>query len=509
MSSNRPPFGTLLSRRAFLGIGAGALATVALASCTPDPTWVQPRSAPVRDVERKRKGTGRVTTATLTAAPTVLDLAGKTAATWAFGAIPAPVIRLGAGDTLKATVHNQLSADTSAHWHGVALRNDMDGVPPITQQPIKAGSRFDYEFITPDPGTYWFHPHVGVQIDRGLYGALIVDDPHEPLIYDDEWVIVLDDWLDGVTSTPEKVLTELSAGMGSMGATDGMSMRMGNMLMGATSDLLGGDAGDVYYPYYLVNGKPPADPAQFNGRPGNRIRLRIINAGGDTAFRVAVGGHALTITHTDGFPVESVEVDSILIGMGERYDALITLRDGVFPLVAQTEGKGERGFAIIRTGTGSPPTSDVILPELSTGRVGTSSVVTAAANARLAARKPDREISIALTGGMNVYDWSIDERRFDMNQPLDNAQAVREGERVRLTITNKTTMWHPFHLHGHTYQHPEGGPRKDTSIILPERTLTVDFDADNPGLWAAHCHNIYHAESGMMTVIGYRSGLST
>ncbi|MFT2622166.1 multicopper oxidase family protein, partial [Escherichia coli] len=76
---------------------------------------------------------------------------------------------------------------------------------------------------------------VGVQIDRGLYGALIVDDPHEPLIYDDEWVIVLDDWLDGVTSTPEKVLTELSAGMGSMGATDGMSMRMGNMLMGATS----------------------------------------------------------------------------------------------------------------------------------------------------------------------------------------------------------------------------------------------------------------------------------
>ncbi|OZB82094.1 multicopper oxidase family protein [Microbacterium sp. 13-71-7] len=500
---------TSMNRRTFLGFGVGAAATVALASCAPAPTWIQPDSSQVRDAERRRRGTGRVTNVTLTAARIELDLAGVTASTWAYGAVPAPVIRVGAGDTLKATVHNQLPTDTSIHWHGVALRNDMDGVPPITQQAVKGGSSFGYDFIAPDPGTYWFHPHTGVQLDRGLYGALIVEDPAEPGRYDNEWVIVLDDWLDGVTATPDKVLKELSAGMAGMGGMGDMFMRMGNALMGATSDILAGDAGDVYYPYYLINGKPPADPSQFTGRPGDRIRLRIINAGSDTAFRLAIGGHALTITHTDGFPVNPVEVDSILIGMGERYDALLTLGDGIFPLVAQAEGKRDRGFALVRTADATPPDRDVSLPELSskrigtTARVGTATKLTASKQVVLPERRPDREISLALTGSMDAYDWAINEQRFDMSRPLGNAYEVRSGERVRLTVTNKTTMWHPFHLHGHTFQHSDNGPRKDTSIILPGRSLTVDFDADNPGLWVAHCHNLYHAESGMMTVIGY------
>lgn len=495
---------SLLTRRAFLGVSVGTLATVALASCAPAETWVQPDSSQVRDAERRRDGTGKITTATLTAAPLVLDLAGKTAATWAFGSTPAPVIRLGAGDTLKATVRNQLDTDTSVHWHGLALRNDMDGVPPVTQKAIAAGAAFDYEFIAADPGTYWFHPHVGVQLDRGLYGALIVEDPNEPGAYEDEWVIILDDWLDGVTATPDQVLTELSAGMGDMGAMGDMFMRMGNMLMGATSDLLGGDAGDVYYPLYLINGKPVDDPAQFVGSPGERIRLRIINAGSDTAFRLAIGGHTLTITHTDGFPVTPTEVDSILIGMGERYDAIVTLGDGAFPLVAQAEGKHDRGFALVRTNDTSPPTADVTVPELSSSRIGTAGLLAAAAGVALQPADPDRRISLSLTGGMADYDWGVDGRRFDMSQPLRGAHEIREGERIRLTITNDTEMWHPFHLHGHTFQHENGGPRKDTSIILPRQTLTVDFDADNPGLWVAHCHNIYHAESGMTTVIGYR-----
>ncbi|HCM49599.1 MAG TPA: copper oxidase, partial [Microbacterium sp.] len=176
---------------------------------------------------KNRGGTGRVTTVDLTAAPTTLDLAGTAAATWAFGGIPAPVIRLTAGDTLKATVRNQLDADTSVHWHGLALRNDMDGVPPVTQAPIAPGGQFAYEFVTPHPGTYWFHPHVGPQLDHGLYGALIIDDPDEKVTWDDEWVLILDDWLDGVTATPDQVLTDLSKGMGDMGGMGDMFMRMG------------------------------------------------------------------------------------------------------------------------------------------------------------------------------------------------------------------------------------------------------------------------------------------
>jgi FtsP/CotA-like multicopper oxidase with cupredoxin domain len=486
-----------LTRRGFLAVGTGTLAAIALASCTPSPQFITSTGAPVRQAELARGGTGRVTRVDLVAAPSQLDLAGTTANTWSFGSVPTPTIRLSAGDTLRATVSNRLPADTSVHWHGLALRNDMDGVPGATQDPIGAGEDFTYEFIAANPGTYWFHPHVGPQLDRGLYGALIVEDPDEPLVYDDEWVVILDDWLDGVTGTPDEVLEELRAGMAGMMGGSG-----GHMMMGARSELLGGDAGDVFYPTYLINGRPSADPETFASAPGKRIRLRIINAGSDTAFRVALGGHRLTVTHSDGFPVNPVDTDAILIGMGERYDAVVTLGDGAFPFVAAAEGKGEVALAVVRTGSGETPRATTI-PELS-GSVLTASALTADNSVVLPQRSVDRELTATLSGSMMAYDWAINGRRFDPTDPLAGALAVTQGERVRLRIENTTQMWHPFHLHGHTYQHAGSGPRKDTSIVLPRTSLTVEFDADNPGLWAAHCHNIYHAETGMMTILGYQ-----
>jgi FtsP/CotA-like multicopper oxidase with cupredoxin domain len=487
-----------LTRRGFLAVGTGALAAIALASCTTPPRFVSPTGTAVQQAETARGGTGRITRVDLVAAPTQVDLAGTTADTWSFGSVPAPTIRLSAGDTLLANVSNQLPADTSVHWHGLALRNDMDGVPGATQAPIGAGEDFSYEFVAAQPGTYWFHPHVGPQLDRGLYGALIVDDPSEPLVYDDEWVVILDDWLDGVTGTPDEVLEELRGGMAGMMGGSG-----GHMMMGARSELLGGDAGDVFYPLYLINGRPAADPETFASAPGKRIRLRIINAGSDTAFRVALGGHRLTVTHSDGFPVNPVDTDAILIGMGERYDVLVTLGDGAFPLIAAAEGKGETALAVVRTGSGETPRATTI-PEL-TGSVLTASALAADPSAVLPQRTVDRELTATLSGSMMAYDWAINGRRFDPADPLAGALGVAQGERVRLLIENTTQMWHPFHLHGHTYQHAGSGPRKDTSIILPRTSLTVEFDADNPGLWAAHCHNIYHAETGMMTILGYQA----
>ncbi len=499
---NLPTFETRhLGRRAFLGAGLSAVSLVALSGCASEPALATSSSRAVLDAEKARKGTGIVKNLTLRAAPTQIDLAGRTINTWSFGSVPSPVVRLSAGDTLRAQVQNDLPTATSVHWHGLALRNDMDGVPPVTQSAIAAGKDFTYDFIAPDPGTYWFHPHVGVQLDRGLYGALIIDDPKEPLSYDEEWVVILDDWLDGVTSTPDKVLKELSGGMkgGGMGG-----MQMGNMLMGARSALLGGDAGDVFYPTYLVNGRPPEDPETYTSKPGTRVRIRLINAGSDTAFRVALGGHTLTITHTDGFPVVPADFDSVLIGMGERYDVVTTLRDGVFPFVASAEGKKSAGFALVRTGAGQAPAPDVTVEELSK-RVGTASKLSSSPEVQLAARNTDRKISLTLTGSMMKYDWAINGRRFDGKNPLASLDTVRAGERVQLSFINKTTMWHPMHLHGHTYQHPDGGPRKDTSIVLPGQTLRVTFDADNPGRWVAHCHNIYHAESGMTSVVAYQA----
>jgi FtsP/CotA-like multicopper oxidase with cupredoxin domain len=303
--------------------------------------------------------------------------------------------------------------------------------------------------------------------------------------------------------------------MGSMGGMSGMGgmmggsgtsstpTRSGNRLMGTSSALLGGDAGDVYYPDYLINGKPKTDPAVFTGKPGSRVRIRLINAGSDTAFRFALGGHRLTVTHTDGYPVQPTEVDGVLIGMGERYDVLVTLGDGAFPLVAQAEGKNDRAFAVVRTGGGAAPSPDVQVPGLSSTQIATASILTADPTVALASKSADRSTSLSLTGGMMNYDWGINGRRFDAAKPLDGATEVRQGERVRLTVQNQTMMWHPFHLHGHTFQLAGGGPRKDTAIVLPGKSLIVDFDADNPGIWAAHCHNIYHAETGMMTMVGY------
>ena len=489
-----------LSRRAFLGAGLGSAALFALAACTSTPRFISPTSSAVGNAEAARQATGVTTKVALEASSTVLDLAGTNVQTWAYGSVPAPIIRVKTGDRLQATLENDLGVDSSIHWHGLALRNDMDGVPHVTQDPVPAGSSFRYDFVVPHSGTYWFHPHSGTQLDRGLYGALIVEDPAESLAYDDEWVVILDDWLDGVTADPDEVFEELSAGMGRMG--DMGFMRMGNMLMGATSDELGGDAGDVYYPHYLVNGRPAQDPDTYRGVPGRRVRIRLINAGSDTAFRVALTGHELTVTHTDGFAVEPTVGDSVLMGMGERYDVIVTLGDGAFTLVAEAEGKQQRTRAVVRTGGGEPPSADAAAPELS-GRLITADRLRAADAVRLDEREPDRSVTVRLSGSMAKYDWALNGRRFDGNDPMRDAQSMRSGERVRLTFVNDTDMWHPMHLHGHTYQHEGGGPRKDTSIVLPRQKLVVDFDADNPGRWLTHCHNLYHGEAGMIGVLAY------
>lgn len=140
------------------------------------------------------------------------------------------------------------------------------------------------------------------------------------------------------------------------------------MLRHSHSRLLHSEGGSVDYPYYLINGHLAHTPSIFRARPGDRIRLRIINAGGDTAFRVALGGHKMTVTHTDGYPVEHRETDALLLGMAERYDVLITAQDGVFPLVALAEGKNAKALAVLRTGGGSLPTPSVRPDELD-GRI--------------------------------------------------------------------------------------------------------------------------------------------
>jgi FtsP/CotA-like multicopper oxidase with cupredoxin domain len=255
-----------LSRRRFLQLGAASVVVVgggfAGAQLLRAPTIVSANSAAVAATEAARRTTGNVVRRQMRAAPATVDLGGRTVRTWAYdGTEPGPEIRLTAGDELHVSLINDLPDPTTVHWHGLALRNDMDGVPALTQDQVGPAQRFYYAFVVPHSGTYWFHPHVGVQLDTGLHAPLIVDDPAEPGDYDEEVVLVLDDWIHGWGDAPNTVLERMRReGMvmvgGAMQAMDHGEMSIEGRMPSAERPL-GTDTGDVAYPAHLINGRSP------------------------------------------------------------------------------------------------------------------------------------------------------------------------------------------------------------------------------------------------------------
>ena len=488
-------------RRLFIGMGASASVAL-LAGCSAGRDRSSNSSTPLSLVD-PTDGRAPDVDAFYRAGPVELDLAGTIVSTWGYSdSVPGKVLRARAGDLVEVTIENALEEATTIHWHGLAIVNSMDGVPGLTQPAIEPGSSFTYRFVVPDPGTYWFHPHHGLQLDRGLYAPFIIDDPSDGDDVDIEYVLVLDDWLDGLGTTPEDELARIREfGMSmdhpDMGGMGGMGM--------ATSPLLGGDAGDAVYPHHLINGRPFGDPLTLEPRPrsGDRLRLRIVNAGSDTAYRVAVGGHRMTVTHSDGFPVVPFDVDAFIIGMGERYDVTIVVRSGAWPIIALAEGKDARAAAVLRT----VDATAIATPDLLAAIAELDGVwlryadLRAAPSAALTPPSEIRSRTLQLTGGMGSYDWGIDGRPFGEHEPIE----VEQGEWLSLAIENTTMMWHPIHLHGHTPQLGElpGGARKDTVNVLPGTSVVLTFLADNPGEWMLHCHNAYHLEAGMATVLSY------
>ena len=195
----------------------------------------------------------------------------------------------------------------------------------------------------------------------------------------------------------------------------------------------------------------------------------------------------------------------VVLGMGERADALITVKDGTYPLLSLPEGKAGNAAAFISTVEGSAPPVGA-LPSQLTGVVTDGGRLKADSSVQLSPQaQVDRTHNLNLTGSMMKYSWGINGRKFDIKNPFAGAFEVRSGERVRVVVTNSTTMWHPLHLHGHTFQLSNGGARKDTVIVRPKQQVTFEFDADNPGQWLTHCHNAYHAARGMMGVFSYVS----
>jgi FtsP/CotA-like multicopper oxidase with cupredoxin domain len=452
--------------------------------------------------------------------------------TWGYdGQYPGPEIRLREGERLRVAAENQLpeGAGTTVHWHGVPVPNPMDGVPGVTQEPIPAGGSMTYEYEATLAGTYMYHSHRALQLDRGLVGPLIIEERTPHVEYDREHTVILDDFLPG----PPRTLNELAArgsaegtrrqrggGMMNRGGSeasdsDGRGMMSGQScpMMNGSGDerqdgggMMSGSMGGIVPPYegLMINGKLPADPAVFDVQRGERVRLRLINPSSATTYHLALASHRLTVTHADGRPVEPVEVDSLRIGMGERYDVIVEANNpGAHTLMARTvEGDAPAARATVRyqeSRQNRPPDGEV--PEgLNSGRRLRYTDLQSVETPLGPKGKPDRDFNLRLSGGMMMSpgEWAIDGQRYPDADPLE----VREGEHVHVQMTNHSMMLHPMHLHGHFFR--VGNALKDTVLVEPHMgRASFNFVADNPGDWFFHCHNLYHLKAGMARVFTY------
>lgn len=497
-----------LTRRAIIIGGAGLLGGTLLGcggSSNKNPSGNPNIGVDGRDYATEPP-TGAAKEIRLEAVSTEVEIApNKIVKAWTYdGKLPGTEIRVKEGERVRITLNNKLPEDTTIHWHGQFQRgtNKMDGVPGVTQKPIPKGSEFVYDFRAEPAGSFIYHSHQGLQIERGLVGAFIVEPKRETLQYDRDYTVLLDDWLEG---TPEETLAELkSSGGGMMGGR-----RRGGMMGGGGNSGMQMNRGSlVEYPTHLINGRSPAMPFEFETKKGEQIRLRVVNPSGTTIYRFAVAGHKLTVTHADALPVKPFEVDTFEIAPGERYDVLVKADNpGVWSVVAVSAdgGKNKGGFALLKyldaQGTSSP-NADQTPAELNGKLLNYTQLK--ALEETTSGNAEAREIEVSLSGGMMDYIWTINDAAYPNAEPFE----IRAGERIKLKMTNRSMMRHPMHLHGHSFRvlYPNAerfAPFKDTITINHMERIDVEFLADNPGDWAFHCHNAYHMETGMFRVFKY------
>ena len=488
------------------------------------------------------------------------------------GSMPAPTLRWREGDEVSLHVHNTMDEETSIHWHGLRCPADMDGVPGLSFGGIAPGQTFTYRFPLRQSGTYWYHSHSNMQEAKGLYGAIVIDPKEgETRSYDRDYVIVLSDWSDVEPSDIIKNLKfqsdyytfrqRTAASFFPDARRDGILPVLKNRLQWAGMNMSATDISDVsgIIYTYLMNGQTPH--ANWTGlfTPGERVRLRFINASAMTFYDIRIPGLPMTIIQSDGNDVEPVLVDEFRIGVAETYDCIVTpTAPQAYTIFAQSEDRTgyARGTLAPRAGMSAaiPPmdprpvrtmldmgmgsdakmggmdmkamshTKKADTPPLNVENQniaampvnrladpgdglrnnGRRVLTYADLRATLPAsdpRPPSREITLHLTGNMERYIWGFDGRKFSEAEPIP----LRLGERVRFVLINDTMMEHPVHLHG-LWSELENGqgaynPVKHTLIVQPGSRLSYLVSADTPGLWAYHCHLLYHMDLGMFRTV--------
>ncbi|ODP37715.1 copper resistance system multicopper oxidase [Sphingomonas turrisvirgatae] len=324
---------TTIKRRGVLRAGALGLSGLAL----PYPAWAQTGSPGLRPTSPPLSGED----IRLRIAHGMFDVGGRTGhAIMLNGVLPAPLIRLREGQNVRLHVENALDEDSSIHWHGLILPFHMDGVPGISFPGIKPRSTFTYEFPVKQAGTYWYHSHSGLQEQMGHYGPIVIDPAGaEPAPYDREHVIVLSDW---TFRHPHEVIAKLKARGGYFNrnrqtATSG-SMSAADRAMWGRMRMDPSDIADVTASTYtyLVNGHGPAENWTGLFTPGERVRLRIINASAMTIFNLRIPDLPMTVVQADGMDVKPVETDELQISVAETYDVIVAPADRAYTLVAES-----------------------------------------------------------------------------------------------------------------------------------------------------------------------------
>jgi FtsP/CotA-like multicopper oxidase with cupredoxin domain len=513
---------------------------------------------------------------------TIVNFTGKEKRAIAVnGQIPMPTLTFTEGDTAEIYVHNLLQEETSLHWHGLFLPNKEDGVPNLTQMPIKPNTTHIYKFPIIQNGTHWYHSHSGLQEQIGMYGNFVMlkkpDDKTFRKGIDDlpTVPIVLSEWTDYKPENIHRMLhnaTDWFAIKKNATQSYAEAIKAGHFktkLKNEWKRMLAMDVSDVYYDKVLMNGNPISEIKNFDGKQlkaGDKVRLRISNGGASSYFWLTYAGGKITVVANDGNDVEPVEVDRLIIAVSETYDVIITIPadNTAYEFLATTEDRTKSASYYFGNGIkqlkspqprlkyfeGMKMMNDmmkmngelddmgmsmslnqmdmnvVMYPEITGESKPKQSVndpnrynanaladivtlnyamLKSPTKTELPKDAPVRELRFELTGNMNRYVWSLDNKVVSETDKI----LIKKGENIRIVIYNGSMMRHPMHLHGHDFRllngQGENAPLKNIVDIMPMETDTLEFNANVEGDWFFHCHILYHMMSGMGRVFTYEN----
>ena len=502
------------------------------------------------------------------------------------GQIPMPTLTFTEGDIAEIYVHNELKESTSLHWHGLLLPNKEDGVPNLTQMPIKPNTTHKYTFPIIQHGTHWYHSHSGLQEQIGMYGNFVMNKRESDKTFrkgiDDLLTlpIVISEWTDYNPDNIHRMLhnaTDWFAIKKNAVQSYSEAAKAGHLNTKVKNEwkrMLAMDVSDVYYDRIFMNGKQQSDLKSMNGKllkGGDKVRLRISNGGASSYFWLNYAGGKFQVVATDGNDVEPVIVDRLIIAVSETYNIIVTIpADGTaYEFTATTEDKTNLASMFIGDGIKQLITpmarlkyfegmkmmnsmmkmdgnlddmgmsmslnqmdmNVVMYPEITgalkkkgdgemmgmeSGNQYNSNALSKIKTLNYAMLKapeittlpkgaPVRELKFQLTGNMNRYVWSMDNKVVSETDKI----MIKKGENVRITIYNGSMMRHPMHLHGHDFKLLNGkgdhSPMKNIVDIMPMETDTLEFNANVEGDWFFHCHILYHMMSGMGRVFSYEN----